>query len=261
MVIRAVTDTAPRPFTVLITRPDADAGPLAAALAARGITAMLEPLLMIEFVPGPPLALAGVQAILATSANGVRALSLRTDCRTLPLYAVGDATAREARGLGFAAVESASGDVAALAQLVRARLDPAQGALLHVAGTALAGDLAGLLSAAGFTCHREVLYRARTAETLSTAAATALRDGALAGVLLYSPRTAAAFVHLVTEAGVGASCARLHAFCLSAAVAAAVSDVIWKAVITAALPTEPALVAAVARVAAEAPGFGPMLHS
>lgn len=250
-----------RPFTVLITRPEADAGPLAAVLAARGIAARLEPLLLIELLPGPPLVLAGVQAILATSANGVRALSLRTDCRTLPLFAVGDATAREARGLGFATVESASGDVAALAALVCARLDPAHGTLLHAAGTALAGDLAASLTAAGFACRREVLYRARTAQALSPAAAAALRDGALAGVLLYSPRTAATFVRLVTAAGLATDCARLNAFCLSDAVAAAVSDVTWKAVVTAAVPTEPALVAAVARVAASVPGCGPKMPS
>ena len=222
---------------------------------------MLEPLLIIDFLPGPALDLAGVQAILATSANGVRALGLRSDGRTLPLLAVGDATGREARAIGFAAVESAAGDVAALAALVRARLDPAQGTLLHVAGTALAGDLAGLLRAAGFTCRREVLYRARTAETVSEETAAALRNGALDGVLLYSPRTAATFVRLVMAAGLTTDCARLHAFCLSGAVAAAVSDVAWRAIVVAAEPTEDALVEAVARAAAEAVGRGPVMPS
>lgn len=249
------------PFTVLITRPEADAGPLAAALAARGIAARLEPLLIIDFLPGPPLALAGVQAILATSANGVRALGLRTDCRTLPLFAVGDATAREARAQGFAAVESAAGDVAALAALARARLDPARGALLHAAGTAVAGDLAALLTEAGFRCRREVLYRARTAEALSAQTAAALRDGALAGVLLYSPRTAATFVRLVAAASLAASCACVDAFCLSAAVAAAVRPILWRSIVVATEPTEAALVAAVARIAAERPGRGPVMRS
>jgi uroporphyrinogen-III synthase len=257
-----VTNTATlRPFTVLITRPDADAGPLTAALAAHGIAARREPLLLIDFLPGPALDLAGVQAILATSANGVRALSLRTDCRTLPLLAVGDATAREARALGFAAVESASGDVQALAALAKRRLDPAHGALLHGAGTALAGDLAASLTAAGFACRREVLYRARTAETVSEETAAALRNGALDGVLLYSPRTAATFARLVSAAGLAASCARLRAFCLSAAVAAAVPDIAWRAIVVAAVPTEEALVAAVACVAAEAASHGPMMPS
>ena len=250
-----------RPFTVLVTRPVADAGPLAAVLAAHGIAARLEPLLLIEFLPGPPLALAGVQAILATSANGVRALSLRTECRALPLFAVGNATAREARVQGFITVESASGDVEALAALVKRRLDPTQGTLLHVAGTALAGDLATDLASAGFACRREVLYRARTAERLSEETAAALRADLIDGVLLYSPRTAATFVHLVRAAGLAAQCARLRAFCLSAAVAAAVSQTAWKAVVTAAMPTEAALVAAVARAAAEVPEHGPMMPS
>ncbi|MFZ1416234.1 MAG: uroporphyrinogen-III synthase, partial [Defluviicoccus sp.] len=165
------------------------------------------------------------------------------------------------RAQGFAAVESAAGDVAALAALAQSRLDPARGALLHAAGTAVAGDLAALLTEAGFSCRREVLYRARTAEALSEQTAAALRDGALAGVLLYSPRTAATFVRLVTVDNLAAHCARLDAFCLSAAVAAAVRPVPWRSIVVAAGPTEAALVAAVARVAAEVPVRGPMMPS
>lgn len=235
-----------RPFTVLITRPETDAGPLRAALLARGIGAMLEPLLVIELLPGPALDLEGVQAILATSANGVRALSRRTDCRALPVLAVGDATAREAGAQGFHAVVSADGDVAALAALAIRRLDPAQGVLLHVAANEVAGDLASLLTAAGFTWRRAVLYRARTAETLSPATAAALESGALAGVLLYSPRTAATFARLIAAAGLRASCAGLQAFCLSAAVAAQARALPWARVVVAAVPTEAALLAEVA---------------
>jgi len=64
---------------ILITRPEEDAKPLADALAERGIASVIEPLLAIRTLPetAAPLAedLAGVQAILFTSANGVRAFA------------------------------------------------------------------------------------------------------------------------------------------------------------------------------------------
>src|SRR5579885_3249920 len=88
----------------LVTRPRAEAVELAAALERRGIAALIEPLIEIRFADLPPPDLAGVRAILCTSANGVRALARLTPARGLPLFAVGDATAARAREAGFAAV-------------------------------------------------------------------------------------------------------------------------------------------------------------
>src|SRR5262249_30135565 len=59
----------------LVTRPEEDAAPLAAALAERGIDVTLEPLLSIHPLPDAPIDLTGVQALLFTSANGVRSFA------------------------------------------------------------------------------------------------------------------------------------------------------------------------------------------
>src|ERR1700688_53195 len=106
----------------LITCPREEAQALAALLAARGIDTLIDPLLDIRPVPVPALSLEGVQALLFTSANGLRALAEREPTRTLPVYAVGARTAELARSLGFAAVESADGAAADLARLVQAKL-------------------------------------------------------------------------------------------------------------------------------------------
>src|SRR5436309_14101233 len=93
----------------LVTRPRADAMALAEALAARGIEAIVEPLLDIHYRDEPAPELAGVQAVLCTSANGVRALARLSAERAIPLLAVGEATAARARTEGFVEVESAGG--------------------------------------------------------------------------------------------------------------------------------------------------------
>ena len=227
---------------LLITRPRADAAPLARTLAGLGFPTLVEPMLEIVYRDGPPLDLGGVQALLATSGNGIRAFARRSAQRDLPVLAVGDATARTASAAGFTRVESAAGDVAALADLTACRLDPGAGALLHVAAGDLAGDLGGRLAAAGFVYRREVLYSALAAERLSPAARDALTGGRLAGVLLFSPRTAATFARLVGELGEVAALSRLVAFCLSRAVAAKVAALPWREIILAAEPTEAALV-------------------
>ena len=60
---------------VLVTRPEADAAPIAAELAARGHTVMIEPLLTIVPKPDAVVDLSDVQALALTSANGARVLA------------------------------------------------------------------------------------------------------------------------------------------------------------------------------------------
>ena len=59
-----------RPIRVLVTRPREEADSLAAALAARSVEAVVEPLLEICYRVGAVVDLDGVQAVLCTSGNG-----------------------------------------------------------------------------------------------------------------------------------------------------------------------------------------------
>ncbi|MEQ9640341.1 MAG: uroporphyrinogen-III synthase [Alphaproteobacteria bacterium] len=227
---------------LLLTRPAQDSVALAAELERRGHTAVVEPMLDIRPLPHAPLGLVGAQAILLTSANGARALLGRSVGHYMPIYAVGNATARAARDAGFSRVESAAGDVEALADLVIARLDPAAGRLVHVAGSAVAGDLAGRLIDAGFDVARAVLYAAEPATALSPACRDNLHAGSLDGALFFSPRSARAFARLVRAADCEDACRRVTGFFLSDAVAVA-DDLPWRARRIAAEPTQAALLA------------------
>jgi uroporphyrinogen-III synthase len=232
----------------LVTRPLQDAASLAAALSARGIEPLVEPLLTIRPVADaarrlPPL-LRGAQAVLFTSVNGVRAFAAATELRELPAFAVGDATAAAARAAGFPLVMSAGGNVADLARLVIDRLQPRDGALVHAAAREVAGDLAGSLNAAGFSLRRAVLYEAVAATRLSAATAAALAERSVAFALFFSPRTAASFVRLVAAAGLAEACRGIVALALSEAVAAVLGALAWREIRVAEAPNAAALVAA-----------------
>ncbi|MBT6093317.1 MAG: uroporphyrinogen-III synthase [Rhodospirillaceae bacterium] len=228
---------------VLVTRPEEDAATLLGALAARGIEAISTPLLTIAYVDAPPLDLAGVQALLLTSANGARAFVRNNSARDIKVLAVGDATARTARELGFSDISSAGGDVDDLAGMAVQLLNPADGALLHPAGSKVAGDLAGLLAEKGFSYRREAMYSARTETELPAAARDGLAVGEIDGVLIYSPRTGDTFKRLVEAGELASSLRRVRAFCLSANVANAVADLPWAEILTAAQPEQTALLA------------------
>ena len=239
---------------VLVTRPEDDAIALVRLLGERGIDAVIEPLLVIGYEPPADFDLEGIQAVLMTSANGARALAAATERRDLAVFAVGDATARAAAEAGFRAIENAAGDVDALADLVKERLDPGAGGLVHVAASEVAGELGGALRASGFAYRREILYRARPATAFSEGARRALRDHALDGALFFSPRTARTFASLVLDDRLSEYCEDMVAFCLSAAVAGELAALPWRAVRIARRPDQGSLVALVEDMAGSGAG-------
>ena len=233
----------------LVTRPRHEAATLAALLAERGIDAVMEPMIDIVDRAAAPPDLAGVCAILCTSANGVRALAQASGERGVPVFAVGDATARAARAAGFYRVESAGGDVEDLARLTAARLRPAEGRLLHVAGSEVAGDLAGRLGAAGFIVDRAALYEARAAVTLTPETADLIDRGKIDLALFFSPRSAAIFARLASPLATGLSAAA--AISISVAADAALGDLPFRERLIAAAPTQTALLARIDELAGQ----------
>jgi uroporphyrinogen-III synthase len=249
---RDVTQFASRQtMRALVTRPREESESLASALAARGVSTVIEPMMQVHYRVATALDLATVQAILCTSANGVRALARVTGERRLPLFAVGEATAARARAEGFAAVESAGGAVADLVRLATERLRPQNGGLLHVAGNVVAGDLVGALRARGFVIERRVLYEARPVGALSASAVWALRSGTIDLALFFSPRTAAIFVRLANIAGVVPYCRKITALAISADADTVLAGLPWRNRLVSETPNRPALLDALDSVLAK----------
>jgi uroporphyrinogen-III synthase len=238
---------------VVITRPEREAAALAEALGTRGHEPIVAPLFALRTLPPPDgfdAQLAEAQAVLLTSANGARALAETTEQRGGRILAVGDTTASTAEGLGFSRVISASGDGAALAELVQRRLDPKAGALLHVSGADVAGDLEEALAPAGFTVRRVALYEAREVETLPDAARAALEAGALDAAIFFSPRAGQVFARLVDQAGLREAVRSTTAVAISPAAAETLSGLPFKQVVAAERPTRQAVLDEVDRLAA-----------
>ena len=221
---------------ILVTRPLEDGRQIAARLAEMGHQALLAPLLEPRFLDGPEPALEGVQAILATSANGIRALIRRTPRRDIPIFAVGPQTAEEATKAGFNQVRSADGDAAALAEAAT-RWARSEDVLLHVCGEDAPGTLTDALAAHGFTIRRAVLYGMAAAAELPSETRAALRDGELDAVMFFSPRTAGLFLELAQ----GLPIAGLTAFCISPNTARALPQGVFADIRVAAKPNQTAM--------------------
>ncbi|MCX7371508.1 MAG: uroporphyrinogen-III synthase [Alphaproteobacteria bacterium] len=219
---------------VLITRPEPGLADTASAITALGWQPVPAPGLVLHARPFRPVR---TQAALLTSRAAARALPPLP----IPVFAVGEATAKEARARGQGQVIAAEGDAAALATLVRARLDPTAGPLLLAIGQGYAQDLSAALRQSGFRVLRRVVYVARPVASLPEAARDALLAGTIGQALFFSPRSAQVAIALLRQAGLAARLRGIRALAISARVAEVLAALPWGSVAVAARPDHAAM--------------------
>jgi uroporphyrinogen-III synthase len=243
-------------MAVLVTRPEPDNETTAAALRAKGLKVLQAPMLRFEPVAFQDDADARYGAVIVSSANAIRAIEAHLADRllTLPLFAVGERSAKAARHAGFRDVAVAEGNAAALRDLivasVRAKTLKKASTLLYLAGADLAGDLAGELGERGFSVVTHTTYRMIPVSSLPQEAVDAFAANGIEAVLHYSRRSARGFLDAVRAAGVEISALAIPQCCISDAVAQVVRDVGATQVLVARSPDESGLFEALDRASA-----------
>lgn len=235
---------------ILITRPQEDAARFADLLRARGHEPLCSSLLSVRFFDGPELTFENISAILATSANGMRAFARRTERRDLKILAVGPQTADAAHKAGFEDVECADGDASTLAEAVLGWVKPEEGVLLHAASADNEGQLKTLLAEEGYTVDVMVLYEVIAVHKLPTAAREALAARALDAAVVFSPRSAMALRDCIQHAGLEEACKSIAAVCISKATAEVLQPLSFRKIAIAERPNQDAMLTAVDTVSA-----------
>lgn len=125
-------------------------------------------------------------ALVFTSANGVRHHHARSRWLQLPVYAVGDHTAAAARRAGYLDVRSARGDVSDLQQLIATTVArPAS--IIHYSAREPAGDLVGYLLQSGFEATQIAVYETIRASDSELSSALSMM-AAIDGIVVHSPK-------------------------------------------------------------------------
>src|SRR5262245_8825525 len=235
-------------MAVLITRPHPDNEATARALRDRGFKVVLAPVLRFEPVTPADQIDADFDGVVVTSANALRAVEAQLGpLLKVPLFAVGEHTADEARRIGFAKVVSADGDAAKLRKRVRKSLKDKAGRLLYLAGAELSGDLAGDLAEDGFDVVTRTTYRMVALSALSRETREAFAANDVEAVLHYSQRSARAFLEAARAGGVEIAALAVPQCCISANVAAILHEAGAVRVLAAVSPDENALLGALER--------------
>lgn len=215
--------------SLLVLRPEPGASATARAARAMGLEAIVAPLFTVRPLDWQ-LPERMPEAVLMTSANAAQlAGPALVSLLSLPLYAVGEATAAAARTAGFTRIVAGEGGIEEI--VARAAAD-GLGHLLHLAGREHRAP-----ADAPLTLERRLVYAADPVDMLPEPALRALPD---AVALLHSPRAAALFATLVEPGTV-----RI------AAISPATRDAAgegWRAVAVAAQPTDASLLAAAAKL-------------
>jgi len=188
----------------LVTRPQPECRRTSERLRAAGHIADEAPVLACEEIPPARLDLAHVSALAFSSPRAIAALAGHDQSavlQALPVFAVGKSTAEAAQRAGYTTVWSADGDIAALAELIlghQGRLET--GSVLYPAAADRAGDLGELLTGGNMSCRTVAIYRMKQVDSLPAGVLEVLRGDGYDGCLIYSRRTAQAFLALL-EAG------------------------------------------------------------
>jgi len=223
--------------TILVTRPEPEAGRTAALLSAAGAVPLLSPLLAVEALAWalperfPDGVIVTSPRALLVGAAGLAPLL------ALPCYVAGAATAAVAAQAGFGDVRIPGREgIAGILEMLEQ--DPAAPRhLLHLAGR----DRTPRPALAGFEITVVEAYAAVTVP-LSDAAVAVLAAGQVQATLLYSARTARQFGHEIARLKLRRETLSIAA--LSAGVAAAAGNG-WERVSVADVANEAAMFAAI----------------
>lgn len=218
--------------TVVVTRPAGQAEPYARQVRGHGYDVLCEPVLSIETLPADLPSLQDYDALVFTSANGVRAFA--EQCHDLrpgqKIYTVGDRTAQTAQDAGFADVISAGGDIHDLERTLDGLGTPHR--ILYPSAV----DISRPLSAGRHDVVRVPVYAANAAQALTDICSQKLAEGDIAAVSFFSPRSARIFSGLVSQAERTEHLFSIKALCMSDLVVNSLNSTLWKSVHVARTP-------------------------
>lgn len=208
---------------VLITRGEADARPYADICTALGATPVHCPLYTIDYLHPPLPDMAACDALIFTSAHGIRAFAALTDRRDRSVYVVGPQSETVARAAGFTDVLSAGGSAEDLARLIP------PGRYFYGRGADIAHPLRERLAEKGGEVMESVLYRIEPVSCLPKFTPVDV-------ALFFSTRAAQIFAQLVEKQELKENLARTKALCLGAGMLEFLKPLPWRALAVAPQP-------------------------
>lgn len=202
-----------------------------------GHNCFFEPVLTVDYLKPDVTAITDKNPLIFTSAHGVESLVRCYDGRQNPVYAVGDVTAKAAKGAGFTDIMSADGNAEDLAQILLQKLDKT-GVYppFYICAQEISFDLGGFLLKNGINVQEIIGYNTNTAVKLSIELLKMLDNREIKAVMIFSAKGGQAFADLIEQYGRDNKLRGVMALCIAPSVVKSVSVLPFEKILIAQTP-------------------------
>ena len=218
---------------ILVTRPLDLSNQTASKLREMGHKVIIHPLLEIKQRHDFMVPYSADNVFIITSQNSISAiLKIQKDCYDLsiPIYVVGDRTARVLQQNGFKNIYSAAGTAIELIRLIKNQV-PKTKKLIYISGSHVAGNIFSELSEDGYDIEQAIVYDSVFVDDIPHH----IMQG-ITHIMFFSCRTAQSFLRIYNQNKYKLS--DIKALCISKNVAEVIVDCDWEEIIISSQPSE-----------------------
>ena len=167
-------------------------------------------------------------AVIFTSSNSIKKLSIDSIKKTTKCFCVGAATEKFARSSGFQNVISADGSVRALKELILQNHDKKDGKILYISGEFISYNLDEELSNEGYDVFRIINYTVQHNNDFQNNIIEDLKKNIPDIVFVYSENSAKSFLNIIKKYQLIDSWMNTNLMCIGEKTSSVLNDVKWK---------------------------------
>ena len=216
---------------IIITRPKEDAMHLIEKLKQLGHVTTHLPLIKIKKIDTKKINLENYKAIIFTSSNAVKFMSIKKFNLKIKCFCVGNATEVTAKQAGFINTYSSGGTVDSLIELVIRTQDKKSGKLLYLSSEFISKDLDKELVNEGFSVDRVSNYTSLPIEQIDETVLNIFKINPPDVFFIYSVRSANNLFNLINKYSLLNLVTQSNLMCISEKVLLELNQIKWKQVL------------------------------
>jgi len=213
---------------ILLTRPLEDCANLIIKFKELGHTVSHLPVIKIRKVEYKEQNFKNYSAIIFTSSNSIKNLTIDSINKTIKCFCVGSITEKFARSSGFQNVIAADGNVRALKELILLNHDKRNGKILYVSGEFISFNLDKDLAKEGYEISRIVNYTVDHNDEFQKDVIEELKKNIPDIVYIYSENSAKSFLNTIKKYQLIDSWMNTNLMCIGEKTSSVLNNIKWK---------------------------------
>ena len=213
---------------ILLTRPLEDCGNLLIKFKDLGHAVSHLPVIKIKKLEYKEPNFNDYSAIIFTSSNSIKNLTIDSINKIVKCFCVGSATEKFARSLGFQNVIAADGNVRALKELILQNHYKKDGKILYISGEFISYNLDEELRTEGYDISRIINYTVENIDEFQNNVIEELKKNIPDIVYVYSENSAKSLLNIIKKYQLIDSWMNTNLMCIGEKTSSVLNEVKWK---------------------------------